>query len=100
MSVVCHHVSLLSDSIDCDYYLLVSVVCHLVSLSLSGALAMEALHRQVLPFILRRLKEDVLHDLPPKIIQDYYCDLSPLQVRSVGSLRTTAMISSHVDKMC
>lgn len=28
---------------------------------------------------MRRLKEDVLDDLPPKIIQDYYCDLSPLQ---------------------
>jgi SNF2 family DNA or RNA helicase len=37
------------------------------------------LHKQVLPFLLRRLKEDVLHDLPPKIIQDYYCDLSDLQ---------------------
>lgn len=48
-----------------------------------GALAMETLHRQVLPFILRRLKEDVLQDLPPKIIQDYYCDLSPLQVSYV-----------------
>ncbi|RUS75204.1 hypothetical protein EGW08_017041 [Elysia chlorotica] len=47
----------------------------------AGALAMEALHRQVLPFILRRLKEDVLQDLPPKIMQDYYCDLSPLQVQ-------------------
>jgi len=45
----------------------------------SGILAMEALHRQVLPFILRRLKEDVLQDLPPKIIQDYHCELSPLQ---------------------
>lgn len=41
---------------------------------------MEALHRQVLPFLLRRMKEDVLQDLPPKIIQDYYCVLSPLQV--------------------
>lgn len=47
---------------------------------LLGALAMEALHRQVLPFLLRRMKEDVLDDLPPKIIQDYHCDLSPLQV--------------------
>jgi SNF2 family DNA or RNA helicase len=44
-----------------------------------AALALEALHKQVLPFLLRRLKEDVLHDLPPKIIQDYYCDLSDLQ---------------------
>ena len=46
-----------------------------------GALAVEALHRQVLPFILRRVKEQVLKDLPPKIIQDVYCDLSPLQTQ-------------------
>ncbi|EIW85445.1 hypothetical protein CONPUDRAFT_80033 [Coniophora puteana RWD-64-598 SS2] len=45
----------------------------------AAALALEALHKQVLPFLLRRLKEDVLHDLPPKIIQDYYCDLSEVQ---------------------
>jgi len=41
--------------------------------------ALEALHKQVLPFLLRRLKEDVLDDLPPKIIQDYYCELSDVQ---------------------
>jgi TATA-binding protein-associated factor len=46
----------------------------------AGALALEALHKQVLPFLLRRLKEDVLDDLPPKIIQDYYCELSDVQV--------------------
>ncbi|TPX34202.1 hypothetical protein SmJEL517_g03103 [Synchytrium microbalum] len=45
----------------------------------AGALALASLHRQVLPFLLRRMKEDVLHDLPPKIIQDYYCELSPIQ---------------------
>jgi TATA-binding protein-associated factor len=44
-----------------------------------GALAIEALHKQVLPFLLRRLKEEVLDDLPPKILQNYYCDLSELQ---------------------
>ncbi|WVW85765.1 hypothetical protein I302_107803 [Kwoniella bestiolae CBS 10118] len=45
----------------------------------AAASALEALHKQVLPFLLRRLKEDVLNDLPPKIIQDYYCELSPVQ---------------------
>ena len=45
----------------------------------AAALALEALHKQVLPFLLRRLKEDVLNDLPPKIIQDYYCELSEIQ---------------------
>jgi TATA-binding protein-associated factor len=45
----------------------------------AGALALEALHKQVLPFMLRRLKEEVLSDLPPKIIQDYYCQLGDLQ---------------------
>ncbi len=44
-----------------------------------AALALEALHKQVLPFLLRRLKEDVLNDLPPKIIQDYFCELSEIQ---------------------
>ncbi|XP_063825309.1 TATA-binding protein-associated factor 172 [Ostrinia nubilalis] len=47
----------------------------------AGALACEALHRQVLPFLLRRVKEDVLKELPPKITQDYYCELSALQRR-------------------
>ena len=50
---------------------------------ISGVLAMESLHKQVLPFLLRRLKDEVLNDLPPKIIQDYYCELSPLQVCSI-----------------
>eukprot|EP00281_Chroomonas_sp_CCMP1168_P012311 CAMPEP_0206284120 /NCGR_PEP_ID=MMETSP0047_2-20121206/40597_1 /ASSEMBLY_ACC=CAM_ASM_000192 /TAXON_ID=195065 /ORGANISM="Chroomonas mesostigmatica_cf, Strain CCMP1168" /LENGTH=900 /DNA_ID=CAMNT_0053714537 /DNA_START=48 /DNA_END=2751 /DNA_ORIENTATION=- len=47
----------------------------------AGALALEALHRQVLPFMLRRTKTQVLSDLPPKIIQDYHCDLSTVQVQ-------------------
>ncbi|ETO13280.1 TATA-binding protein-associated factor [Reticulomyxa filosa] len=46
-----------------------------------GNYKLEKLHKQVLPFILRRLKSDVLTELPPKIIQDYYVELSPLQKR-------------------
>ncbi|CAK70522.1 unnamed protein product (macronuclear) [Paramecium tetraurelia] len=38
------------------------------------------LHKKVLPFIMRRTKQDVLPQLPAKIIGDYYCTLSePLQ---------------------
>ncbi|CAF0798489.1 unnamed protein product [Adineta steineri] len=44
-----------------------------------GQLAMDVLHKQVKPFMLRRMKSDVLDDLPPKILQDYYCDLSTIQ---------------------
>ncbi|KAK1287547.1 Chromatin structure-remodeling complex protein SYD [Acorus calamus] len=47
----------------------------------AGALAMEALHKQVMPFLLRRTKAEVLSDLPEKIIQDRYCDLSPIQLK-------------------
>ncbi|XP_050224849.1 TATA-binding protein-associated factor BTAF1 isoform X2 [Mercurialis annua] len=47
----------------------------------AGALAMEALHKQVMPFLLRRTKDEVLSDLPEKIIQDRYCDLSPVQLQ-------------------
>eukprot|EP00178_Gracilaria_changii_P024636 TRINITY_DN743_c0_g3_i1.p1 TRINITY_DN743_c0_g3~~TRINITY_DN743_c0_g3_i1.p1 ORF type:complete len:1880 (+),score=256.54 TRINITY_DN743_c0_g3_i1:2357-7996(+) len=46
-----------------------------------GMAATEALHRQVLPFVLRRLKDDVLAELPPKIMQDYYCHMTAIQLR-------------------
>lgn len=45
----------------------------------ASTLALEALHKQILPFLLRRLKDDVLDDLPPKIIQDVECDLGDIQ---------------------
>lgn len=34
-----------------------------------------------MPFLLRRTKDEVLSDLPEKIIQDRYCDLSLLQLK-------------------
>ena len=48
---------------------------------LAGEEALRKLHRQVLPFILRRTKEQVLAELPPKIIEDHICELHPLQRR-------------------
>lgn len=45
----------------------------------AATFALDALHKQVLPFLLRRLKEDTLADLPPKIIQDIECELGDLQ---------------------
>ncbi|VDM17468.1 unnamed protein product [Hydatigera taeniaeformis] len=45
----------------------------------AGQQALEELHRIVMPFVLRRLKEEVLQDLPPKVIQDYLCTMTPLQ---------------------
>lgn len=47
--------------------------------SSTGDLALSLLHKRVTPFIMRRTKEEVLQDLPPKIIQDIYCDLSLIQ---------------------
>ncbi|GJQ08908.1 hypothetical protein GpartN1_g699.t1 [Galdieria partita] len=42
---------------------------------------LETLHRQVLPFILRRMKSDVLAELPPKIIQNLSFEMNPLQAK-------------------
>lgn len=44
-----------------------------------GVLALKGLHRRVLPFVLRRTKEQVLGELPPKILQDVMCEPTPLQ---------------------
>ena len=40
---------------------------------------LKVLHQQVLPFILRREKEQVLKELPSKSITTITCDMSPLQ---------------------
>lgn len=45
----------------------------------ASILALQSLHKQVMPFILRRTKDQVLKDLPPKVIQDITCDQSELQ---------------------
>jgi TATA-binding protein-associated factor len=54
------------------------------------ALALNALHKAVQPFILRRMKVDVLKDLPPKIIQDVVVDPSPLQQALADAFHASA----------
>ena len=39
--------------------------------------------------MLRRTKEQVLADLPPKIITDRYCELSPLQALLYEDFQTS-----------
>eukprot|EP01029_Cantina_marsupialis_P011070 TRINITY_DN248603_c0_g1_i3.p1 TRINITY_DN248603_c0_g1~~TRINITY_DN248603_c0_g1_i3.p1 ORF type:complete len:672 (-),score=188.42 TRINITY_DN248603_c0_g1_i3:180-2099(-) len=46
---------------------------------LAASACLEDLHKRVLPFILRRMKKDVLKDLPPKVIQDVECVLTDKQ---------------------
>ncbi|EQC30828.1 hypothetical protein SDRG_11588 [Saprolegnia diclina VS20] len=70
----------------------------------AGALALTQLHARVQPFILRRTKEHVLTELPPKIIQDVLCDLPEAQKalydacanRSTHSLQQL----SQLQKLC
>ncbi|VDK62452.1 unnamed protein product [Onchocerca ochengi] len=44
-----------------------------------GQDALERLHKSILPFVMRRLKTDVLEDLPEKIVQDYMCSMTTVQ---------------------
>lgn len=43
--------------------------------------ALASLHKVVEPFMLRRVKKDVLHDIVPKKEIDVYCGLSETQKR-------------------
>ena len=43
--------------------------------------ALRSLKRRIAPFILRRTKEQVLKELPPKVIQDYPCTMPAFQAK-------------------
>ena len=51
---------------------------------------LEELKRKVSPFILRRMKEDVLHDLPPVSQIMYHCHLSDVQKELYSSYAASA----------
>jgi TATA-binding protein-associated factor len=40
--------------------------------------ALKSLKKRIAPFILRRTKTEVLKDLPPKVIQDFDCEMTQL----------------------
>ena len=65
---------------------------------------LNTLHKKILPFVLRRLKKDMLQDLPEKIIQDYYVCLSPLQSNLIKAKQETASNQieafSYIEKVC
>ena len=62
---------------------------------LEGEAALARLHRQVLPFCLRRTKESVLSELPAKIIEDRLVELHPVQ-RKLYAAYTAASAPSDV----
>lgn len=49
--------------------------------------ASASLRRRIFPFIMRRLKKDVLDDLPPRIDQTLYVEMSPEQARLYNERR-------------
>mmetsp|Transcript_7962 Transcript_7962/g.15542 ORF Transcript_7962/g.15542 Transcript_7962/m.15542 type:complete len:674 (-) Transcript_7962:1061-3082(-) len=66
---------------------------------------LDSLHKQVLPFILRRKKDDVLTELPSKIIQDYLVELDPNQQTLLSSFKQRGNIEtfeelSFLRKLC
>jgi TATA-binding protein-associated factor len=44
-----------------------------------GEEVLNQLHRLILPFVLRRLKTDVLKELPDKVVQECACQLTDVQ---------------------
>uniref|UniRef100_A0AAV1U6L3 Uncharacterized protein n=1 Tax=Peronospora matthiolae TaxID=2874970 RepID=A0AAV1U6L3_9STRA len=64
-----------------------------------AAVAIARLHQKVLPFILRRTKDEVLKELPPKIISNVLLPLSPLQQR-LYSLTSSTESESMISARC
>lgn len=62
--------------------------------------ALAALRRRVRPFVLRRLKDEVARELPPRQEQVLYCELGPAQRRLYEKVRTTyaATVLQSVDQ--
>ncbi|MEE8170785.1 MAG: DEAD/DEAH box helicase [Phycisphaerae bacterium] len=58
----------------------------------------ELLRRALRPFILRRTKEDVAPELPPRVEETIYCEMTEVQARRYAELRSyyRASVFEHV----
>ena len=64
-----------------------------------GMTKLKLLHQQVLPFILRREKEQVLRELPPKNVSTVRVPMSDLQQRLYGDFCSTAEARKSLDAL-
>lgn len=64
-------------------------------ISAIGLDKLKCLHTQILPFILRRLKCEVLAELPPKTIVDIFCPLSVKQRQMYRHFQATHSITDE-----
>ena len=71
-----------------------------------GMERLKILHQQVLPFILRREKSQVLKELPPKIVTDIPCSLSEMQsilykqiCESTSARKSLAVFDQAIDQV-
>jgi TATA-binding protein-associated factor len=68
-------------------------------LVVEGLEKLKILHQQVLPFILRREKGEVLKDLPPKIVSHVTVPMSNMQVHLYRKLCLNATVQTSLRKL-
>jgi TATA-binding protein-associated factor len=69
---------------------------HSANVPAEGLSILRSLHKQILPFLLRRTKAIALPDLPPKIIKDIYCPLSKQQKLLYASYQRGLSLSDEL----
>ena len=60
---------------------------------------LKLLHQQVLPFLLRRDKDQVLQELPPKTITTIKCEMSPTQTRLYDEFCSSAPAKKSMEEL-
>ncbi|WFB36704.1 DEAD/DEAH box helicase [Kiritimatiellota bacterium B12222] len=63
-----------------------------------AATAMNVLRKKLKPFLLRRLKQDVAKDLPPRLERRVYCDLSPVQQKLYDDVKAAVQADAESGK--